>query len=96
MLHVIKKSPFSTKTLDECLCYVMNDDAILFIQDAVVSTANVHMYSNKLLSLDSRIKLYTLSEDLLARGLSCQVGNTVNYNQFVELTVVHEQVQTWG
>jgi len=96
MLHVIKSSPFTTRHFDECLTYIQADDAILFIQDGVIATATMHKYAMCLLALDNSIKIYTLSEDLSARGLACQIGSNVDYTGFVGLTCEHRQLQTWG
>ena len=96
MLHIIKSSPFASVHLNECLSYVVEHDAILFIQDGVIATANMHQYAMRLLALNKTIKLYTLTEDLVARGLICQIGSEVDYTGFVELTCTHRQSQTWG
>lgn len=96
MLHIVKSSPFSAPHLNECLNFVEGNDVILFIQDGVITTATMHQHALRLLALDSSIKLYTLTEDLKARGLSSQIGSEVDYNGFVALTCEHAQLQTWG
>jgi tRNA 2-thiouridine synthesizing protein B len=96
MLHIIKSSPFSKSTFMDSLAYLSDGDALLFIQDAVVITASQHKYAKILQDLSVKISIYTLSEDLKARGLECILGQQVSYPEFVNLTTVHLQTQTWN
>jgi len=96
MLHIIKSSPFSKNTFIDSLAYFNDGDAVIFIQDAVVITASQHKYAKILQDLTSQISIYTLSEDLKARGLKCILGKQVSYPEFVNLTTVHLQTQTWN
>lgn len=95
MLHIIKSSPFVSKTLTECLQYVGEGDAIILIQDAVIAVASHHQFSELLAKLPDSIAIYALNEDLTARGLTCQVGKGINYKEFVSLTLACPQNQTW-
>jgi tRNA 2-thiouridine synthesizing protein B len=96
MLHIIKSSPFSKNTFIDSLAYLSDGDALLFIQDAVVMTASQHKYAKILQDLTPQINVYTLTEDLDARGLKCILGQQVSYLEFVSLTMSHLQVQTWN
>ncbi|EDM65599.1 DsrH protein [Moritella sp. PE36] len=96
MLHIIKSSPFSRNTFIDSLAYLNDGDALLFIQDAVVITASQHKYAKILQDLQPKISVYTLTEDLDARGLKCILGQQVSYLEFVNLTVSHLQIQTWN
>jgi tRNA 2-thiouridine synthesizing protein B len=96
MLHIIKSSPFSKNTFIDSLAYLSDGDALLFIQDAVVMTASQHKYAKILQDLTPQINVYTLTEDLGARGLKCILGQQVSYLEFVSLTMSHLQVQTWN
>jgi len=95
MLHIIKSSPFSKNTFMDSLAYFDDGDAVIFIQDAVVITASQHKYAKILQDLTLKVSIYTLSEDLHARGLNCILGQQVSYPEFVNLTVTHRQTQTW-
>ncbi|PKH09091.1 sulfurtransferase complex subunit TusB [Moritella sp. Urea-trap-13] len=96
MLHIIKSSPFSKHTFIDSIAYFNDGDAVIFIQDAVVITASQHKYAKILQDLMPELSVYTLAEDLNARGLSCIVGRQVSYPEFVNLTVAHLQIQTWN
>ena len=96
MLHIIKSSPFSKRALVDCLAYVSDGDALLFIQDAVVTTASEHKYARMLQDITQQVEIYTLSEDLCARGLNCILGQRISYPEFVDLTLSHLQSQTWN
>jgi tRNA 2-thiouridine synthesizing protein B len=96
MLHIIKSSPFSCNSFVDCLAYLDDGDAILFIQDAVVTTASQHKYAQMLQDIKHQVQIYTLSEDLTARGLNCIMGQQIGYSEFVQLTLSHSQTQTWN
>lgn len=96
MLHIIKSSPFSRNSFVDCLTYLEEGDALLFIQDAVVITASQHKYAQMLKEVKHKVTIYTLSEDLTARGLRCIMGQQISYSEFVQLTLSHLQTQTWN
>lgn len=96
MLHIIKSSPFSKNTFIDSVVYFNDGDAVIFIQDAVVITASQHKYAKILQDLMPELRVYTLTEDLNARGLSCILGQQVSYPEFVNLTIAHSQIQTWN
>ncbi|MFT7682082.1 MAG: tRNA 2-thiouridine synthesizing protein B [Moritella dasanensis] len=96
MLHIIKSSPFSRNTFIDSIAYFNDGDAVIFIQDAVVITASQHKYAKILQDLMPELSVYSLTEDLNARGLSCILGQQVSYPEFVNLTVAHLQTQTWN
>jgi len=96
MLHIIKSSPFSKSTFIDSIAYFDDGDAVIFIQDAVVITASQHKYAKILQDQMPKVSVYTLTEDLNARGLNCILGQQVSYPEFVELTVTHLQIQTWN
>lgn len=96
MLHIIKSSPFSCNSFADCMAYLDEGDAILFIQDAVVITASQHKYAKMLQDIEHNVQIFTLGEDLTARGLNCIVGQQISYPEFVQLTLSHLQTQTWN
>ena len=92
-LHTISKGP-SSQLLESCLSVARESDALLFIEDGVY-------YSSELGSESSIVKhqlLYTLEEDITARGVQHSVLNKfeiINYRKFVELCTLHEKVINW-
>lgn len=94
MLHIIKTSPFARTDFEQCMEFVKAGDSILFIQDGVITTSSMHKHALRLQQL-SGIAIYSLSEDLLARGLTVSLGETVDYAGFVQLTTKESHIQTW-
>lgn len=96
MLHIVNKSPFEHRALKTCLAHAGEGDAVLLIEDAVVgATAEASVAA----ALESKIAVYALGPDLKARGLPndhiIKGVKVVDYAGFVDLTVEHDNVQTW-
>lgn len=97
MLHILTCSPFQTQAFTQCCAMLDENDAVLLIQDAVIAV----MAENSAIDaiLKQRVKIYLLSADMQARGLS---GNAysevemVDYKGFVGLTVIHETQMKWA
>lgn len=94
MLHIIKTSPFSSSDTEQCIEYVKPGDVVLFIQDGVITTSCMNKHALRLQQLVD-VGIYTLNEDLLARGLSALFGQIIDYSGFVQLTCQESQIQTW-
>lgn len=92
-LHTISKSP-STKILKSCLGVISEGDALLFIEDGVyhsVSAQTLHDIPNDIL-------LFSLREDMLARGIYTKYINSIepiDYQRFVELSCEYGKVVSW-
>lgn len=72
------------------------DDDLLLLQDGVLAAVE----GNELLRglLQSPATLYVLQEDAAARGITTQISvevQKIGYNEFVELTVRHQQQLAW-
>ena len=69
-------------------------DSLLFIEDGVYCAVD-----KKLLALiPEGIKIFSLKEDLTARGIVSKVEpavETVSYRGFVELSIAHAKVVSW-
>lgn len=94
MLHIIKTSPFSSSDIEQCIQYLQPGDIVLFIQDGVITTSSMNKYALCLQQL-ADVDIYTLKEDLLARGLTVSLGESINYTGFVQLTCKESQIQAW-
>ena len=89
ILHKHHLSPYTNKSLEKCLIYAGNEDAILLTQDAVYAllrkdVSKLHSY------------VYVLNDDALARGIDIPAWATsINYQQMVELTLEYENIISW-
>jgi tRNA 2-thiouridine synthesizing protein B len=95
-LHIINKSPYQDRSLQDCLRVCKTGDELLLIEDAVYAALAENPYAEQL--NDSGLNLYALSVDIKARGLeSMDIGTVkqVNDNEFVALTVKHSAIQSW-
>lgn len=88
-LHLVFSSPFNSNALKECLACVAPTDGILFLEDGVY--ANQHSQD-----LTSQNELYMLHEDCIARGLEASASfQTINYDDFVSLTLKYSKTVSW-
>ena len=95
MLHTLSRS---SRQFDyqAFLDMLKADDAVLFIQDAVVIVIE-HSVALSLL-IEKNQHLYVLKEDVKARGL-CDIIHSnvtlIDYKQFVDLTIQHTPQLAW-
>lgn len=95
-LHLLSQSPFMGKHLSNCLLCSGSCDAILFMGDASYALQLGTVFWDMLCQLED-VKLFVLSEDLVARGLSLhsdQVG-IIDYEGFVDLCVQYSKTCSW-
>jgi tRNA 2-thiouridine synthesizing protein B len=95
-LHIINKSPYQDRSLQDCLRVCKTGDELLLIEDAVYAALAENPYAEQL--NDSGLNLYALSVDLKARGLAnMDIGSVkqVSDHEFVALTVKHSAIQSW-
>ena len=99
MLHTVNKSPFERTTLDSCLRFAQEGSSILLIEDGVYAAMRGTAAEDKMTAAGNRHKIYVLGPDLKARGLAeenvIEGIEMVDYGGFVDLTVSHENVQSW-
>ena len=99
-LHTVNKSAFERNSLDSCLSVCKSDASVLFIEDAVVSTIQNTVISEKIeTAFKKGIQFYALSEDLKARGLPegrvMEQITLIDYAGFVKLVTENKRVQNW-
>ncbi|UJF19199.1 sulfurtransferase complex subunit TusB [Vibrio sp. SS-MA-C1-2] len=96
MLHLIKKSPFQSQLVKQCLQYSSNQDAILLYQDGIY--AGLSGSECATLLKNSNLEIYILTPDLEARGLEDKIEQSfkrVDYKGFVGLTARFDKTVTW-
>ena len=98
-LHTVNKSPYEKNSLESCLRVAAPGSAILFIEDGVYAVIKSAAMEATLRTMQHRFKLYALSPDLAARGVSddriMEGVELVDYRGFVALAVSHDHVQSW-
>jgi len=99
MLHTVNKSPFSNRTLSNCLAHLTDGAAVLLIEDGVCGAAAGTAAAAEIARYIGRFPVYVLGPDLEARGIrgaGLMAGvKTVDYEGFVRLVTEHEVVQSW-
>ena len=99
MLHTVNKSPFEKNTLDSCLRFAQEGSSILLLEDGVYAAMRGTSTENKVTAAGNRHKIFVLGPDLKARGLALENViegiEMVDYGGFVDLTVSHDNVQSW-
>ncbi|MGF1737893.1 sulfurtransferase complex subunit TusB [Photobacterium satsumensis] len=96
MLHIFTRSPFQSQAFSEAATIISKNDSILLIQDAVIAATveNTPIFQFH----EAGVKIYLLSEDIIARGLQAKLKlevNVVDYKGFVGLTVDNETQMKW-
>ncbi|WP_020408889.1 sulfurtransferase complex subunit TusB [Hahella ganghwensis] len=97
-LHIFNQGTHQTELLNKCLESLTPGDTLLFIEDGVIwTTSSPFDRLNKRLKVTG-IDIYTLSEDISARGLESLRAETVqmvDYPGFVSLTEKHNHSISW-
>lgn len=95
ILHVVNKSPYERNSLDTCVGFVQDGDAVLLIEDGVYAAVKGGKAAAKLAGLDVAV----LGPDLAARGITADKLidglKVVDYADFVDLSVAKDKVQSW-
>jgi len=100
MLHIVNKSPYENRTLENCLRVITHEDgaALLLIEDGVYAATKGNIAENLLKGVMGKIKIYALWPDLEARGMQDRVIDgikLVDYGGFVDLVAEHRNNQSW-
>lgn len=91
-LHIVNKSPFRHRCLDDCLRVSGKGDALLLIEDGVFTLQSAAARS----ALEG-MAVFALAPDLEARGIRGAEGiSLLDYEGFVDLAIEHDKSLTWG
>jgi tRNA 2-thiouridine synthesizing protein B len=91
ILHKVCDNPYHSNQLASCLTRMAADDGLLIMQEAVYVMPH-HSLLEKLASLNS---IYILEADCLARGIVPKLGKSIDYAEFVALTLSYKQIISW-
>jgi tRNA 2-thiouridine synthesizing protein B len=90
MLHIVNKSPFNSKTLEQALRHSQSGDSLILIDDGSYAT------QSEWLSVKHELQLYALENDLECRALACPEHITsISIADFVELVFQHDKSISW-
>jgi tRNA 2-thiouridine synthesizing protein B len=95
-LHIISKSPYQDRSLQDCLSICNEADELLLIEDAVYAAIDGSPFASEI--NDAGIIYYALSADINARGLASSntgLAQLISDSEFVDLTVKHRAIQSW-
>lgn len=94
-LHIISRSTTQSDALSRCLLAVSGGDALLLIEDGVLSCK--HLQESLQASDYASLGLtgYVLTPDLQARGVSAGTLETIDYDGFVSLCTRHGKTVSW-
>ena len=99
MLHIVNKSPFDRNVLLSCLRLAPDKGAVLLIEDGVIAADKRTRFKDLVQEAQSRLQFYVLMADASARGIDSTAlidgVKPVDYNDFVDLVVEHDNVQSW-
>ena len=99
MLHLVNKSPFERKTLENCFRRAAPGSAILLYEDAVYAALGGTALSDTMIEAAKAFDIFVLTPDLAARGLDPDAVvdgvQNIDYDGFVDLTVDRGTVQSW-
>lgn len=95
MLHLVFQSPLQDATLQR----IGENNAVLFLENAVLCLLKNGVYHAQLTQLSAINCLFVLISDVETRGIIAEElieGITViDYSQWVVLTTQHQLVQSW-
>ncbi len=98
MLHIIKKSPYETNALNDSIKYLIEDDIVLLIEDAVYTVKKGGKFENTVKGILQNNEVYCLEADIKARGISegeiVENVKLIDYKGFVE-KVCEQNPITW-
>ncbi|HZR88068.1 MAG TPA: sulfurtransferase complex subunit TusB [Bradyrhizobium sp.] len=98
-LHTINKSPCERSSAKSCLDHVMEGDAVLMIEDAVLGARKGGTFVRVLKAERPACAVYVLGPDLAARGMRtedlAEGISVIDYGGFVDLAVANARVCAW-
>ncbi|ART61704.1 sulfurtransferase complex subunit TusB [Kushneria marisflavi] len=90
-LHLVNRSPFATRILDELAAAVCEGDHVLLIEDGVYA-AN----GTALDDFPGGVELWVLEEDCISRGVApSDASRRVSMAGFVDLTATTHRTVSW-
>lgn len=99
-LHTYNKSLNAGEArLQNCLRMLAPGDSFLLLEDGVYLVAQLRAGTQGRSLIPPDVKLYALSPDVLARGISGKIPadfSGIDYAGFVQLCLTHARVVNWN
>lgn len=99
VLHVVSRSPHEAQALAQCLARVGEGDAVLLSENGVYAALRDSLGCESIRGALARLRVYVLTSDLEARGISpgevLKGVEAVDYEGFVDLAVRYSLCQSW-
>lgn len=98
MLHIVNKSPLSSRNLESCLRFAQPGDALLLIEDGVYAATSGSAVEADVRKACASLQVHALQPDIDARGMGTRVLDgvrTVDYGGFVDLVAQHNTSHAW-
>jgi tRNA 2-thiouridine synthesizing protein B len=99
-LHTYNKSLDAGEArLQDCLRMLTSGDSLLLVEDAVYLAPQLGQGSTLRAAIPDGVRLYALTPDLAARGLSTRIPadfSGIDYDGFVQLCLAHPRVVNWN
>ncbi len=91
-LHIVRSSPFENNELSHCLRLIIEDDALLLIDDGCYALKHPSIE----LAKKKNIKIYVLSTHAQARAIEVHLDQAaITLDEVVTLTFENKRVITW-
>ena len=100
VLHLVNRSPGESLALAQCLERAGANDAVLLLEGGVYAALKDSVFAPKLASSTQCVTIHALAPDLRARGIAAEevlAGVVlVDYEGFVELSILHNPIISWS
>jgi tRNA 2-thiouridine synthesizing protein B len=97
-LHTLNKQ--RTDLVQLCISALAPDDSLLLLEDGVYAAlGGAGFQLDNIASLPADVKLYALTEDIVARGISEKIPDVfarITYHDFVNLSLTCDKVVNWN
>ena len=95
MLHIIRESPFHSKSFNHCIKILSAEDALLFIEEGVFCALADTDAAQLLLDITKNQKIFVLAPHAAEHGvLERLIPNIglIDFHGFVDLVIAHTSV----
>lgn len=96
ILHLVNKSPFSSRIMENCLAVFKSGDGLVLLSDGVHAVMKSNPYSERMTALSP---YYAIEADLKARAIPYQPNSKamhcISYDELVQLCTQYDAIQSW-
>ena len=100
VLHLVNRSPGESLALAQCLERLGASDAVLLLEGGIYAVLKGSLLAPMLADSLKHVAIHALAPDLAARGIATEevlAGVVlVDYEGFVELSILHSPIISWS